>query len=99
VLEITSWGEWLIAAGAVASAVTALVGLWRKVLRPGWALWMIFYRSGLAAHALIEAQLTPNGGASLIDRIGRTESRLDELHQAITCIQKHLGAREGEAVR
>jgi hypothetical protein len=62
-IGLTQWFE-LVVAGV--AAVGAMGLAWKKWLRPA-------YRRVSAVMALISAQLQPNGGSSVVDRLERIE--------------------------
>lgn len=78
----------------IGGAVGAGAVIWQKALRPGLRATRAAYMALAAVHELIEAQLRPNGGTSLVDRVGRIEIRQDETEHHVSCIRRHLGARE-----
>ena len=52
-----------------ASAVAVAIGGWTKLIRPLYHAVRSIYANGQAAFALLDAQLTANGGGSLLDQM------------------------------
>ena len=64
-----SLGPWGSALASLAAAVGALALIWSKVLRPSWRSLMDLHAALKAAAEVVQAQLNPNGGGSLIDKM------------------------------
>lgn len=78
----------------IGGAVGGAAVIWQKGVRPGLRATRSAYLAISAVHELIEAQLRPNGGSSVIDRLTRIEARQDETERHVSCIRNHLGAHE-----
>lgn len=94
--------EWAVHLGAVAAIVTALGIIWKKVIVPLYSKFRaaeaVVRRVVLAADRLIpfaEAQLSPNGGSSLADKINRIEPN----HQAAEAHWQRLEEGQKEIAR
>lgn len=77
---------------AVAGVLGALVFIWQKAVIPvrRWAI-----RMGATIESLNEvaqAQLTGNGGSSLLDKVGKIEPNHDEVKAALTAAEDAVKA-------
>lgn len=68
---------------------TAAGAIWRWVLP--------FMRSVLAIHDLVEAQLSPNGGGSLVDKVTRTDEAVTEMKGDMADMKERVAAIESWA--
>lgn len=81
-------GFWELLASA--ATIAATIGLWIKVIRPTVTAIKTAWTITMAVHELIQAQLQPNGGSSLIDKVDRLEQRSEiqraEIKEIKECI-------------
>lgn len=102
-MEGAGMGEYLTMAGG-AMAIGASVIAWLRFIRPGWRAAKRLYQGAMAVHELIEAQLRPNGGSSLVDRVAeqgtalaRVEKRLESGDARFDAHEARLAALEQAA--
>ena len=79
-MNALSVGPWEIIVSGL--FVVGVITSWLKVLKP-------VFVSVLAIHQLIDAQLRPNGGSSLVDIVLDTQRRTSR-------IERHLGIGDPE---
>lgn len=86
---------WVVGAAAL---LTALGGIWHRGVRPAYRGIRAFMRTVEAAMEIVQAQLSPNGGGSLVDRIGNIETqvtsmsaRVDEDRARIEALERKAG--------
>lgn len=75
--------EWFALIGAVGAATGGGATLWQRLLKPG-------LRSMLAAMELIEAQLRPNGGGSLVDRVDKLANSQTRIEHTLSCMHESI---------
>lgn len=68
-------------------AAGALIGAWftiGKLIAFLWRGWRAGRERARALHRVVERELTPNGGSSIKDQVGRIEARQDEILDQVT---------------
>lgn len=89
VWEQLHWGvQAVIAAGVVCSALLAVGAVARRILRVVAAI-----------HAIVDRELTPNGGSSLRDEVADTAKKADSIDKRVGSISEDMQAWHAAADR
>lgn len=80
-----------------AAVVAALGVIWRKVVAPVRE-WMHQFKAWMTrtetALTWVEAQMKPNGGSSLVDKVNNTVEKVDELTTNVALLLEHDAERD-----
>ena len=89
--------DWYLILVMAGGAATAIAAVWQKALVPGYRAAREFMQAARAAADLINAQLRPNHGSSLLDRFTAVEATQQEMKAAsdetradVACIKARL---------
>lgn len=84
---MNEWQTFLAIAGGISIIAGAVRVVWPMI------------RAAVAASQLIEAQLKPNAGTSLLDRVANTETQVEEIAVIVKQIKIDLAAHAAERRR
>lgn len=82
--------DWYLILVMAGGAATAAAAVWQRVLVPGYRAAREFMQAARAAADLINAQLRPNHGSSLLDRFTAVEETQQEMKADVACIKARL---------
>lgn len=81
----------------VGGVVAATIGGWMKLVRPFYHGVREGLRNVQAGLALLDAQLTPNGGSSLVDQVRAHGTAIARIELGQERIEQRLGVLESPA--
>lgn len=74
---------------AALGIIGAAIGAWLRLVRPAYRGMRAFFATAHAVMELVQAQLAPNGGSSLVDRVNALHERVGRIERCLT--RKHGG--------